>query len=137
MGNELENLRPEVREALAICEIWLPDSDDDGYTNAWYTIRAELLRLTDENAQLRDVLADRDMDREMAAQANKRAAHAEAELAAVRARIAEGVYMGYPVECYVGNRCGRLTNPFTPAEWIGKRVRLLVDEPPAKENNNG
>ena len=110
---DLDTLRPEVREAVEYLDAggtaWIAKG-------SWGCIRAELLRLAtrnaeleakatrdhdwitdllaenqnayaelaalkNENAQLRDVLADRDMDREMAAHANK-------ELAALKARIA-------------------------------------------------
>lgn len=75
MTNPIDILRPEVRKLI---EAMKAECQPFG----WATIIAELLRLAEENAQLRDVLADRDMDREMAAHANK-------ELAALKARIAQ------------------------------------------------
>jgi hypothetical protein len=53
---------------------------------------------------------------------------AERELAALKARIEGAIDMGCVVECFLGSRCGRIINPFTPSKWIGKRVRLVVGE---------
>jgi uncharacterized protein (DUF3084 family) len=134
MTDDLDNLRPEVREAVEHCDRNFALAPYNGHRANWPAIRAVLRRLSrendewqtrclqfqterdkaraeldalrniqstladevtqkeraeselaaikDENAQLRDVLADRDMDREMAAHANK-------ELAALKAKVAE------------------------------------------------
>lgn len=126
MTDELDPQRPEVREAVQ-------ELDGKAYPGSrtherWQTIRAELLRLADENAQLRDVLADRDMDREMAAQANKRAAHAEAELAALRGRVAEApISTCGDVHAETMGGCDYCMLQ-APPQLSGKRVRLVVEE---------
>lgn len=161
--NDLDTLRPEVREALdevTRCTECMHIAD---YSDAPDIIRAELLRLARENARLNKIESlateqrlqtedvelylmevsqpdDEDApwcDRMKSAiellvqdcnsavgQKNK----AETELAALKARMEGGIDMGCPVECFVGSRRGRILNPFTPPAWIGKRVRLVVEE---------
>jgi hypothetical protein len=81
MDNELETLRPEVRDSLRILEahcegpeFWLTPNVQD--------IRAELLRLADENNRMRGITETLDVE------GHRRAERAEAELAALKARIA-------------------------------------------------
>ena len=54
MTDELDTLRPEVREALEVCTRGV-DCVSFGDNDAPQTIRAELLRLTDENARLNKI----------------------------------------------------------------------------------
>ena len=149
MMNDLDTLRPEVREAAEEIDEILGSFGNE----EWKAIRAELLRLAmietdalialdcehdwqveheraekaeaelaalkNENAQLRDVLADRDMDREMAAHANR-------ELAALKARIAGGWLCGVS-----NDKCRENFDAAIyclPSRFRGKRVRLVVEE---------
>ena len=121
--NELDKLRPEVRDAL----MHIRPSAHRFAINSWNCVRAELLRLAARNAEL-EAKATRDHDwvSDLLAD-NKRA---EAELAAIKARIAEA-----PVATLViSSAAGDLTLVWAenPDDWASKRVRLLVDEPPAK-----
>lgn len=147
--SELDNLRPEVREALNRISRNFHISAD---TN---TIRTELLQLTDENARL--LAANRDamdhfeqMKAELAALTKKctcsrrsvsspfgcrvcnpqleiadlesKLATSEAELAALRARIADAPtreVFKYSEPKDIGEDVRHL---------IGKRVRLVVEE---------
>jgi hypothetical protein len=76
---DLDTLRPEVREALAIMDRDCPETIDWQRT-AWGIIRAELLRLTRERDHARQMHADRDEELQ---DALGRAENAEAELAAL------------------------------------------------------
>lgn len=126
---DLDTLRPEVRKAVQ-------ELDGKAYPGSrthehWLTIRDELLRLACECAMIprAQLLAN-------FAAANERAEKAEAELAALKARIAvapvvtcpktlvhagntmQTEFLEYTHECIPGG-CNR---------WAGKRVRLVVEE---------
>jgi hypothetical protein len=84
MNDELEKLRPEVRNAVV--------GADKAFNHTglfaepyWQTIRAELLRLTDDCARLVDCINAQPPTRRSLID---RAERAEAELAALKARIA-------------------------------------------------
>ena len=122
---ELETLRPEVAAAIRTMCGEAGGNRDDAYD----VIEVELLRLADENKRMRGIIETLDVE------GHRRAEKAEAELAAVRARIADA-----PVATLVFTGSGgdlMLIWAENPDEWVDKDVRLLVDEPPAKENNNG
>ena len=92
MTDELDTLRPEVREAFSRLnqDVHLsPQSFMD-----WTIIRAELLRLAalEQNAKLPDLMARANRLIARGA-ANERAEKAEAELAALKARIADGIHV--------------------------------------------
>ena len=152
--NELDNLRPEVRSALGaivradVCRDPVP-------TDAFDTIRAELLRRNREISELRSICAatyqaagcyglperfkdalsngatgerihDVDVDHLLPVFPTdwvERAERAEAKLAALKARIFQGVVLD--VDDLSRGHAG------LPSEWRGKRVRLVV------ENENG
>ena len=78
----LDNLRPEVREAVEYCDSIFNDADN----GEWATIRAELFRLAARNAEL-EAKATRDHDwvSDLLVENKK----AEAELAALKAKIAK------------------------------------------------
>ncbi len=122
--NDLDTLRPEVREALDRLVYFLTGTHNH---NDFYTIRAELLRLAGIEAYFE--LHAPPTPAEWHA-ANERAEKAEAELAALKARIAEAPVYEIPV-----------TKPRTETGWAGvvesvknlealrgKRVLLVVEE---------
>ena len=81
---ELAGLSAEMRDAIAMF-----DADaipGDMQTSAWTTIRAELLRLARENAEVHNALRLR---MQHLAHMRERAEHAEAELTALKRRIEE------------------------------------------------
>jgi hypothetical protein len=78
MMNDLSALPQPVRDAMLVMDDWLPQTDEDGKPNVWRIVRAELLRLYGEKFS----------DRTYAA-LKSRMEHAEAELAKLRARIAD------------------------------------------------
>lgn len=167
MTNELDTLRPEVREALVTVFAMLPYGK---VQDKWRVIRAELLRLANENARLNKIESlateqrlqmedvelylmdvsqpdDEDApwcDRMKSAiellvqdcnyavgQKNK----AEAELAALKARIAGAPVVACPKTLvHAGNTMQteflEYTHERMPGgcnSWAGKRVRLLVE----------
>ena len=91
--NDLDILRPEVREALDGLSYFLTGTHNH---DDFYTIRAELLRL----------------------------ASVGAELAALKARIAEAQECGVVALCGGGASLSHEPYP----SLVGKRVRLLVEE---------
>lgn len=107
---DLDTLRPEVISALDA--LYNYRFNNEGFDAACKAIRAELLRMAAENAQLRDVLADREM-----------AAHANKEIAALKARIAEAQECGVVALCGGGASLSHEPYP----SLVGKRVRLVVD----------
>lgn len=78
--DELAGLPEDVREAVEYVERWVRDDTD------WQKVRAELLRLAREVVQSR---TDVRVAREMVRPFRERAERAEAELAALKRRIAE------------------------------------------------
>lgn len=54
MTNELDCLPEPVREAVVYCNEIFDDADN----GEWQTIRAELLRLARENAELRESIGE-------------------------------------------------------------------------------
>lgn len=135
---DLDTLRPEVREA------WQRIVADEQRPEDFECVQAELLRLSGSltarqtiDAISRAEAAEAELaeaQNTIAAQQDtmgalkRKLALAVGELAALKARIEGGIDMGYPVECSVGSRRGRIINPFTPPKWIGKHVRLVVEE---------
>lgn len=122
MTDDLDNLRPEVREALEVCTRGV-DCVSFGDDDAPQVIRAELLRLTKENARLSgrmclvcgaandaacpqrdDTFSPCTFDPSPVDAARdflRRATKAEAELAALKARIAEAKTVQW-----IGAYCG-------------------------------
>lgn len=134
MTDELDKLRPDVREAVDAFDIGARIGMTFG-NKGWNIIRAELLRLAKENTS-RPANTNETIDL-MATWIN-RAQNAEAELAALKARIAEAptaqlIDQGRAVQQW----CVRATDGnllALPPALSGKRVRLVVDEPrPAPE----
>lgn len=68
-----------------------------------------------------------DGSRARAAEQRERAEKAEAELAALRARISASPYETFVCR-YIGTQHAYLETSFAKPEWIGKRVRLLVED---------
>jgi hypothetical protein len=111
MTDDLSTLPQPVREAVEYCDGIFDDADN----GEWATIRAELLRLARENADLRSTI---DLDEQVWIQREetlegwiKRARKAEVELAKLRARIVDahriygfsgpdtlGIWLTYPGE---------------------------------------
>lgn len=115
--NELENVGPEVRKAVALVDFYF---NDGAKGTGWPEVRGELLRLAEDLHYANGV----------ASLAMQHRDAAEAELAAIKARIAEA-----PVATLViSSAAGDLTLVWAenPDDWASKRVRLLVDEPPAE-----
>lgn len=117
--SELDNLRPEVREAVR-------EFDGKAYPGSrthecWQTIRAELLRLAGECTMIprAQLLAN-------LAAANERAEKAEAELEALKARIADGWLCGVSNDKCSGNFDAAIY--CLPSRFRGKRVRLVEVE---------
>lgn len=139
--SELDTLRPEVREAFLYLDRF------ENCPSGWTTIRAELLRLANENLEFRKDMADVMMaiggsDTRLvvgqspsiqytaAVSLRHRADKAEAELAALRARIADAPVATLVLASSAGDLM--LIWAENPDEWVDKDVRLLVDEPPAE-----
>ena len=148
---DLDTLRPEVRSALGamvradVCRDSVP-------TDAFDIIRAELLRLAGECATLSELLDSARMDRidefrhankveaELAAAQNtinaqqdtmgalkQKLALSEGELAALKAKI-EAAPLTTFRSAMVGTPHAWVEEKFACPEWIGKRVRLVVEE---------
>ena len=121
---DLNTLRPEVRMALEVCDRDLPETWHS-QTTQWGVIRAELLRLENENTYIRGIIKDL---RAAATEQRVRAVDAEAELAALKARIAEShvvVMSGHRICADTQEELALLG-----AAWICgvRRVRLVVEE---------
>lgn len=126
---DLDTLRPEVAQALGFMDRNQKYGDGSVCAGDIDIIRAELLRLTRERDHARQMHAERDEELQ---DALGRAENAEAELAALKARIAEAP-VGVFGLCYNGHEPGFLGFPQAidnlPREsMLGKRVRLLVVE---------
>ena len=122
--NELDTLRPEVADAVSALD------ETTCMTNPglkWYaTIRAELLRLARNDADARIALdADHDW-KEMYERAKK----AEAELAAVKARIADAPVAYLTSKTGVGpcNVASMAHGVVFDSSSYGKSVRVVLDE---------
>jgi hypothetical protein len=121
MTDDLSTLPEPVREAVENTDKRLCKLLGPGEYREWNTIRAELLRLYSENAQLRDVCAESELNREGIK-------HAHAELKALRARIANAP-IGFWTAAMPAYVC-------LPSDWMSivtkwhdlDRVRLLVDD---------
>ena len=119
--SELDNLRPEVREAVR-------ELDGKAYPGSWtherwQTIRAELLRLAKIEKEYGFAI---DCER-------RRAEEAEPELAALKGRIADAPCVGVWGVQGVSGLEPSYTVQETPAVVVtpllaGKRVRLVVEE---------
>jgi hypothetical protein len=118
MNDELENLRPEVRDALfnvgKRCDAEVFD-----------TLTAELLRLTDDCARLVDCINAQPPTRRSLID---RAERAEAELAALRAKIADAPITQVTRMAAIGGGGYEWAGCRVPDEWNAKRVRLVVEE---------
>lgn len=121
MTADLSALPQHVREAAELFDIDAEKGTRYTRHDDWQTIRAELLRLAGENAELhafRDTL----MCTEQAA--SERAERAESELAALRKRIAEapvGTYEAGLADHGIVN-----THRWASRAMIGKRVAMLT-----------
>ena len=87
MANELDNLRPEVRRANSFLDSMACSEDERA---AVHTIRAELLRLVGD---LNAACLSRDTFEAKYQCMRERAERAEAELAAIKAEIAEAPWV--------------------------------------------
>lgn len=105
---DLNTLRPEVRMALEVCDRDLPETWHS-QTTQWGVIRAELLRLENENTYIRGIIKDL---RAAATEQRVRAVDAEAELAALKARIAGAQVEVRPI-------------PPTPDGLVGARFAIV------------
>lgn len=129
MTDDLEILRPEVHEAVHAIDHGngvFVDSDDGIGAEKWRIVRAELLRLARNDADARIALdADHDW-KEMYERAKK----AEAELAALKARILPGAAKVEIADTDDpdGNPYGRVGGTLLPHNLIGRLVRLVVEE---------
>lgn len=136
---ELEAERDALlRDCWEACGGKGPDSSDDELVGTISTMRVGLERwqkracdaeaerdaLQAENAQLRDVLADRDMDREMAARSKLELIEANRQLDALRARIEDARTQRVPT--YRGQSWYHEIH--VPSDFSGKRVALVTDE---------
>lgn len=122
---DLDTLRPEVRETIAYEERAVEPGDTlmaVRVTN-WELLRAELRRLAEEKHGLREYVHAYGV-------AIKRAERAEAELAALKARIAEAEVAELPRDFDTTHpmSAGIYITGGTASALIGKRVRLLVEE---------
>ena len=125
MDDDLDTLRPEVRGAVEYCDGIFDDADN----GEWATIRAELLRLADSNATLDQALSKHVF---RCTELQQRAEKSEAELTAIKAKIAEAptaqlIDQGRAVQQW----CVRATDGSLlalPPALSGKRVRLVVEE---------
>ena len=129
MTDELDTLRPEVREAINDIDSRLPDD------YWWTTVSTELRRLADECATLKaQSIHPRAQLLIMLGHANDRAERAEAELAALKARIAEApaavvqVAPGAVKASFHGYACFEYAAENLQSKLRGKRVRLVVEE---------
>lgn len=92
---DLDSLRPEVREALVTVFAMLPYGQTQ---DKWRLIRAELLALTDRVQHLtREMYATGDTYDVMRTRVGK----TEAELAALKARIAESAHVDVTLGCAI------------------------------------
>ena len=133
MTDDLGTLRPEVRGALERMIVLCSAANKTGKwmrADCDTVIIAELLRLAKAEFELMLALQDRlGVQDEYAVVAKgwqERAERAEAELAALKARIAEA-----PVATLViSSAAGDLTLVWAenPDDWASKRVRLVVEE---------
>jgi hypothetical protein len=124
MNDETEKLRPEVRRIAGLFNDSLKTRS--AFSDGWRTIRAELLRLADECATLKaqSIYPRAELLANFAA-ANERAEKADAELAALKARIAQA-----PIATLVYGQADMLSvlSAENADDWAGKTVRLLVVE---------
>lgn len=120
----LDNLRPEVRDAInrqdrqEKCDEYCPVCEDRA------TIRAELLRLANENANYGKSVVEQ---YKRGVYWMYRAKEAEAELAALKAKI-EAAPLTTFRRAMLGTPHAWVEEKFACPEWIGKRVRLMVVE---------
>jgi hypothetical protein len=125
MTDDLSTLLQPVREAVARFSDMIADAaivnpaNEAGDKNALRAVSAELLRLYAENAQLRDVCADSELNREGIK-------HAHAELKALRERIEDAPAGKVWDESDWHGDWG--IDMDTPSALIGKRVRLVVED---------
>ncbi|HJR11438.1 MAG TPA: hypothetical protein VJ823_08465 [Rhodanobacteraceae bacterium] len=119
---DLNTLRPEVRMALEVCDRDLPETWHS-QTTQWGVIRAELLRL---NGGLNAERLGHETYIAKYTAMRERAERAEAELAVIRERL-EGAPQADVKEVHIGVRYGKILETM-PAKWIGKRVRLVVED---------
>lgn len=117
---DLDALRPEVQEAVDAFDIGARMGMTFG-NKGWNIIRAELLRLADENKRMRGIIETLDIE------GHRRAEKAEAELAALRAKI-EGAPLTTFRRAMLGTPHAWVEEKFACPEWIGKCVRLVVEE---------
>ena len=120
--NDLDTMRPEVREAIEYLHDAATLGNGTPLDEAAHvrTLCAELLRLVDENKRMRGIIETLDIE------GHRRAEKAEAELAALKARIADAP-MGVTRVCpYVVCIDIEGDEPYLIA--AGKNVRLVVED---------
>lgn len=129
MSDDLSTLPEDVQEAVSVADRWA-GTYEHGFSakNEWDTIRAELLRLARENAELHESAMGGYEDGWHALR-NERGA-LRTELAKLKARIAEA-----PVAMLVHGNGDLLVavSAEHPTDWAGKTVRLLVEEVDKRE----
>lgn len=120
--NELEKLKPEVREALEDIDDCMRMDIKVVPVGALGVIRAELVRLARDNEALRSKC---NVIMSGSTQHLGRAERAESELAALKRRIAEA-----PTAVVKQFYANLTLEPFDPPAWAlrDKPVRLLLDE---------
>lgn len=134
--DDLDILRPEVQEALAIMDRDCPETID-GLRTAWGILRDELLRLDSETDRLHRVACEQ-LRRAQKAEAEllrlmdentlnrEGIKHAHAELAAIKARVESAPIVAI---ANIGDPVIVLPDHLTvPNSLKGKRVRLVVEE---------
>lgn len=124
MTDNLSMLPEDVQGAVSVADQWA-GTYEHGFSakNEWDTIRAELLRLARENAELHNSALGGYEDGWHALR-NERDA-LKAELAKLKARIAEAP------EATLSHGNGELlvaVSAENPTDWAGKTVRLLVED---------
>lgn len=116
MASDLDSVAADVREALSVIET---AGEQYHLTARVEILRTELLRLTKENA---------DASAETITGWRNRALDAEAELATLKRRIDSAPVLRVRLQRDSGNGdTGKLSCDDLPPEYIGKRVRLLLD----------
>ncbi len=105
-------------------DVMLLDADPIPHSTSWHRVRAELERLTRENAELRAASLGPRMEQiEAHAEANRARERAESELTALKARIAEAVVVPY-FHSYEEEISGRAVRT-SSGDLYGHRVALL------------